>query len=262
MPVAGILASLGVVAVSLATVLTYALALAALAAIVAAFLAIRASGTKRPARRTAPVTRRRSTPEAALANAASNGRSIAPGQAGAVLRERGGEGREFRLGEEPAVIGASDSVSTIILDGDGIAPEHARIWLRQHKYLLHHVGGLSRKTYVSGQEADWVVLETGDEVAIGAHRLVFEDLRLSQRELPPAPVEQVVGRREQSSDDDLSRMEAAVRELWADALPASETAVGERSGTGKYKVHRRKDELAQRVGGKWVKRGRTVVLER
>jgi hypothetical protein len=27
-------------------------------------------------------------------------------------------------------------------------------------------------------------------------------------------------------------------------------------------VHRRKDELAARVGGQWVKRGRTVVLER
>jgi hypothetical protein len=72
----------------------------------------------------------------------------------------------------------------------------------------------------------------------------------------------VQGRREQGFDDDLARMEAAVRELWAEALPASETAVGERSGTGKYKVHRRKEELAQRVGGQWVKRGRTVVLER
>jgi pSer/pThr/pTyr-binding forkhead associated (FHA) protein len=179
-----------------------------------------------------------------------------------VLRERGGEGREFPLGEEPAVIGASDAASTIVLAGDGIAQEHARIWLRQQRYLLHHVGGLSRKTYVGGQEADWVVLESGDEVTIGAHRLVFEDLRFSQRELQPPAAEQAVGRREQSFDDDLSRMEAAVRELWADALPASETAVGERSGTGKYKVHRRKDELAQRVGGTWVKRGRTVVLER
>jgi pSer/pThr/pTyr-binding forkhead associated (FHA) protein len=151
-------------------------------------------------------------------------------------------------------------VSTIVLDGDGIAPEHARIWLRQERYLLHHVGGLSRKTYVSGQEADWVVLEPGDEVTIGSHRLVFEDAR--QPRAMPAAVVEVESPRERSVDDDLARMEAAVRELWAEALPASETAVGERSGTGKYKVHRRKDELAQRLGGTWVKRGRTVVLER
>jgi hypothetical protein len=167
-------------------------------------------------------------------------------------------GQEFTLGRDPATIGSSSEACTIVLAGEGIAPEHARIWYRQGKFLLHHVGGLSRKTYVSGHEADWVVLEAGDEVTIGTHRLVFDDRRgaapaaVTAPEPEPAPV---IG-------DDLARMEAAVRELWAEAQPASETAVGERSGTGKYKVHRRKDELAERVGGQWVKRGRTVVLER
>jgi len=184
-----------------------------------------------------------------------NGNGKAPG---ATLRFKGDESSGYALGREPTIIGSSDDLCTIVLPGDGIAPEHARIWFRQGKFLLHHVGGLSRKTFVSGQEADWVVLEFGDEVTIGPHRLVFED-RQSEEE-PVA--EAVPGPREQGMDDDIARMEAAVRELWAEALPASETAVGERSGTGKYKVHRRKDELARRVGGQWVKRGRTVVLER
>jgi hypothetical protein len=182
-----------------------------------------------------------------------NGRS-----AKGTLRIKGGDGHEYPLGPEPAVIGSASDCA-IVLAGEGIAPEHARVWLRGGKFLLHHVGGLSRKTFVSGQEADWVVLETGDEVAIGAYRLVFEG--------SAAPAEVTVAEalpavQEDTFEDDLSRMEAAVRALWAEAVPASETAVGERSGTGKYKVHRRKDELAGRVGGQWVKRGRTVVLER
>lgn len=186
--------------------------------------------------------------------AAGNG-SASPS---AVLKMKGDDGSGYSLGREPTTIGSSDEHCSIVLAGDGIAPEHARIWFRQGKFLLHHVGGLSRKTYVSGQEADWVVLESGDEVTIGAHRLVFEN-----RQPAEAPVaEATPSPRELGMDDDLARMEAAVRELWAEAQPASETAVGERSGTGKYKVHRRKDELARRVGGQWVKRGRTVVLER
>jgi hypothetical protein len=177
------------------------------------------------------------------------------------LRMKGAGDQEYELGLEPAVIGSSSEICTIVLTGDGIAPEHARVWYRQGRFLLHHVGGLSRKTYVSGQEADWVVLESGDEVAIGPHRLIFDDRGAVAA---PAPVEEIhlPSKRDAVYDDDLSKMEAAVRELWAEAQPASETAVGERSGTGKYKVHRKKDELAKRVGGQWVKRGRTVVLER
>jgi pSer/pThr/pTyr-binding forkhead associated (FHA) protein len=183
-----------------------------------------------------------------------NGRA----NASATLRFKSGEGDEYTLGKEAIVIGSA-SECTIVLAGDGIAPEHARIWRREGKFLLHHVGGLSRKTYVSGQEADWVVLESGDEVAIGAHRFVFDSNGASSE---AATAGDVAIEEAPVFVDDLTRMENAVRELWAEALPASETAVGERSGTGKYKVHRRKDELASRVGGKWVKRGRTVVLER
>jgi pSer/pThr/pTyr-binding forkhead associated (FHA) protein len=247
------------------TLLTYALALAAIIAIVAAFVGIRVLGPRRAPKRRTSVSHRSSAETIYRLSGSresrphTNGRAAA---AGALLREKGGDNREFVLGTEPAVIGASATAATIVLNGDGIAPEHARIWLRQDKYLLHHVGGLSRKTYVSGQEADWVVLEAGDELTIGSHRLVFEDHRPAVRTIV-APVEEPVAVRDNSgADDDLSRMEAAVRELWAEALPASETAVGERSGTGKYKVHRRKDELAQRMGAQWVKRGRTVVLER
>lgn len=244
----------------LASYLAVGIALAAVA--VGAYFMLRLSRPHERPRRPGRVRPRPiASPRISRASGSSDVRASGNGtpKAAAALRFKSGDGRSYALGEEPVVIGASSAICTIVLDGEGIAPEHARIWLRQRQYLLHHVGGLSRKTYVGGQEADWVVLEPGDEVTIGAHRLVFENV-LAGVEIEPE--EEFKGRREQNTDDDLTRMEAAVRELWREAVPASETAVGERSGCGKFKVHRRKEELAERVGGTWVKRGRTVVLER
>jgi hypothetical protein len=34
---------------------------------------------------------------------------------------------------------------------------------------------MSRKTYVGGHEADWVVLEPADEITIGRYHFIFED---------------------------------------------------------------------------------------
>jgi len=92
------------------------------------------------------------------------------------LLERGGEGRDVEIGAGPLILGTSPRRCQLLLhDGGSIAPEHARIWLRGGRYVLHHVGGMSRKTLVNGQEADWVALDPGDEIAIGQWRFVFED---------------------------------------------------------------------------------------
>jgi VWFA-related protein len=78
------------------------------------------------------------------------------------------------LGAGPAVIGTSRRHCNIVLPhGADAAPEHARIWLRDGRYLLHHVGGMSRKTYVNNHEADWIVLEDGDELRFGKARFAF-----------------------------------------------------------------------------------------
>jgi hypothetical protein len=82
----------------------------------------------------------------------------------------------YALSGGPAVIGTSRRQATILMPQDAdVAPEHARIWLRDGRYLLHHVGGMSRKTYVNNHEADWVVLESGDEIRLGNVRLTFEE---------------------------------------------------------------------------------------
>jgi hypothetical protein len=93
------------------------------------------------------------------------------------LIERMADGeRVHRLGAGGVVIGSSRRECTIILpEADDVAPEHARIWLRDGRYLLHHAGGFRRRTLVNGREADWVRLEHGDELQLGSHRFRFED---------------------------------------------------------------------------------------
>jgi hypothetical protein len=82
----------------------------------------------------------------------------------------------YALNGGPAIIGTSRRHATIVMPIDAdVAPEHARIWLRDGRYLLHHVGGMSRKTYVNNHEADWVVLESGDEIRLGRVRFTFEE---------------------------------------------------------------------------------------
>lgn len=95
-----------------------------------------------------------------------------------ILVEKGGEGRTFELGAGPIVIGTSRRLSNIVVSGGDIAPEHVRIWLRGGRYLIHHVGGMSRKTYVNGYEADWVTLDPGDELRVGDCRFIFRDLEM------------------------------------------------------------------------------------
>ncbi|MDE3096657.1 MAG: VWA domain-containing protein [Chloroflexota bacterium] len=93
-----------------------------------------------------------------------------------VERAADGGGRVFELGAGPAIVGSSRRTATILLPAeDGVAPEHARIWLRDGRYLLHHTSGAHRRTLVGGHPADWVVLEPGDDVQFGSLRFVFED---------------------------------------------------------------------------------------
>ncbi len=92
------------------------------------------------------------------------------------LVERGGEGRVVEIGGGPIVIGSSPTVCQLVLrNGGSIAPEHVRTWPRGGRYVLHHVGGMSRKTLVNGSAADWLILDPGDEIVIARWRFTFED---------------------------------------------------------------------------------------
>ncbi len=121
-------------------------------------------------------------PNASLAEAQplprAAGVAAAPQQAQAGtgrLVELGGAGRTFELRAGPALIGSSRNATVALPAAAEVAPEHARIWLRDGRYVLHHAGGLGRRTLVGGKDAEWVTLEPGDEISVGGHRFRFED---------------------------------------------------------------------------------------
>jgi hypothetical protein len=71
-------------------------------------------------------------------------------------------------------LGTDNHCQAVLSDGKGdVAPEHARIWYRQGKFMLHH---LSRhgQTKIDGRSVTWAVLESGDEIEIGPYCLRFE----------------------------------------------------------------------------------------
>ena len=82
-------------------------------------------------------------------------------------------GRIFFLGNGSGVIGTSpDATVQIDLAGWETAPELVRIWSRDDKYMFHQVAPCNAT--VSGRNAPWVILESGDEIRIEDHLFVFE----------------------------------------------------------------------------------------
>jgi hypothetical protein len=86
-------------------------------------------------------------------------------------------GDALDLGVEPIVIGSSRRECTILLpEHPDVAPVHARIWYRDGKYTLVHAGGFRRHTSVGGEWIERCVLEHGDEVQMGPHTWLYEEL--------------------------------------------------------------------------------------
>ena len=59
-------------------------------------------------------------------------------------------------------------------DQDGrVGGHYARVWLRESSFMLHHLGG-RLTTMVRDNPLKWAVLEDGDVIVTGPHRLRFE----------------------------------------------------------------------------------------
>jgi curved DNA-binding protein CbpA len=121
-------------------------------------------------------TRRLKLPTARPANGAAPARQAPEPLAtvtplGAWLELSGG--RKIALPRKPVTIGA-DAACEVILQGDAVAPTHARIWYRDGRFLFHRLDR-PREVKVSGRPLDWAVLESGDVIEIGAHKLVFHE---------------------------------------------------------------------------------------
>lgn len=92
-----------------------------------------------------------------------------------LLLQDGAAGRKaFPLTRRPATIGSDASCEVALADqGGGVAPEQARVWYREGRFMLHR---LSRRgiTRVAGREAAWAVLEDGDLIEVGPFQLLFQ----------------------------------------------------------------------------------------
>ena len=85
------------------------------------------------------------------------------------------KGKAVRLGEDAATLGSDSDCTLRLSDPDGrVAGHHARIWLREGHFMLHHLAGGRYSTVVGGKELKWAVLEDGDEIVIGPHRVRFD----------------------------------------------------------------------------------------
>lgn len=85
-------------------------------------------------------------------------------------------GASVPLDGERTTIGAGPHATVVLSDEDGsVAPEHACIWQQGDSFLFRHVDGDA--VTIGGQPLSLpvVVLEDGDEIAIGANRIVFRE---------------------------------------------------------------------------------------
>ena len=64
------------------------------------------------------------------------------------------------------------SAHLVVVEGPD-SGRHARVWLREGSFMLHHLDKRFT-TRIGERDVDWAVLEDGDEIVIGPHRIRFE----------------------------------------------------------------------------------------
>lgn len=84
-------------------------------------------------------------------------------------------GAVFELQREPVTLGAGSGCSLRLTGDDGrVAPEHARIWRRQGRFMIHQLAAGQPCILIAGRPMPWAVLEDGDRIEIGEHVVRFE----------------------------------------------------------------------------------------
>ena len=93
-----------------------------------------------------------------------------PSQATVLVTSVLEEDRRYQVVEEPATIGSGARCEIRLPAAPGVFPEHARLWWRDGRLMLHHLAP-GQVTIVSGRHIIWTTLEDGDEAAIGPYLL-------------------------------------------------------------------------------------------
>jgi VWFA-related protein len=98
--------------------------------------------------------------------------------------------REFELGEAPLTIGTGNHVDIQLEDETGlIADEEARVWVQRGRITFHRLTALSAMA-TAGVTPGWEFFDNGDDMRIGAYRIVFQ---IEVNEEQPQSSEQITG---------------------------------------------------------------------
>jgi len=106
-----------------------------------------------------------------------------PSNARFVFTEGPLAGRRVGLVDGSLIIGSSDTADVVLPTSDGtIGAGHARVWCRDGEYILHQLDTFTT-TYVNGERLNLrlIILEPGDEIAIGQHTFRFERIPVAAR---------------------------------------------------------------------------------
>jgi curved DNA-binding protein CbpA len=85
-------------------------------------------------------------------------------------------GLRVGLGSDVVTIGSAVDADVVLTDpADRIAPEHARIWQHGEHFVFRQFEGA--RTVIGGQRlmTSMVILDEGDEIQIGPHRMTFTE---------------------------------------------------------------------------------------
>jgi len=87
---------------------------------------------------------------------------------GELVLELDGGAESAALGPAPLSVGYDVTCGLALPEAPGVAPLHARVWTRDGRVMLHHLGN-GNATRVNGRSVEWAVLNDGDQVLIGPH---------------------------------------------------------------------------------------------
>jgi tight adherence protein B len=94
----------------------------------------------------------------------------APSKAIVVVTAGPSEDLRFELGEEPVTIGSGNRCAIRLPAAPGLAEQHARMWWRDGRLMLHHIAS-GHVTTLAGRSIVWAAVEDGDEVSVGPYVL-------------------------------------------------------------------------------------------
>ncbi len=82
-------------------------------------------------------------------------------------------GQAFEIGARPVSIGSSPRCAVRLDATPDMAPEEARVWVRNGRLVVHKVATLTAMA-LEGASGGWVILDHGDDIDLGGVRFRFE----------------------------------------------------------------------------------------